>query len=148
MPTRVAVSSEVRANACQLLRDYAAEALVKLQVYAGRPRSLHPPTAFVDEMRESVTFAAGFGGDRQPSVDLLLVWGTFDSADTTAQADEFVDGFYAWVADRPHALHPNSIVESIQRSDEPTFTPDWVPPDEQKAYYATRLTLSCLFPNT
>lgn len=146
--TRVAVQTEARAACVTLLGDYAADAGVKLQVYPARPRSLFPPTAFIDGMGESGQWAAGDGGDRTPTVDILLVWGTFDSADTANQRDAFVDGFYAWVADRPHAMHANSVIESWTFTDEPTFVPDWVAPKDQVTYFATRLSLTCLFPNT
>lgn len=141
MPTRIAVQATARAGAVQLLRDYADAANVRLQVYPGRPRSINPPTAFVDVMRERQTEWFGAERQRTPSVEVLVVHGTFDSADSADQRDAFVDGFSDWLADRPHAFGANSLVSITAIDDEPTFVPDWVPPERQVPYYATRITL-------
>lgn len=122
-----------------MLRDYAIAANLKLQVYPGRPRSINPPTAFVDVLRERLEPTTERSFNRVPSVELLIVWGTFDSADVAEQRDAFVDGFFEWQADRPYAFGSNTLVALTSVDDEPTFTADWI--EVQKAYYATRLTL-------
>src|SRR5689334_19620537 len=141
MPTRIAVQAQARAGAVQLLRDYAAEANIRLQVYPARPRSINPPTAFVDVMRETLTDTTGRNRERRPVVEVLCVWGTFDSADTASQRDDFVDGFLDWVADNPYAFGANTLQEAVTVEDDPVFIPDWVAPENQKAYYATRISL-------
>jgi len=131
----------LRAAAVELLEDYAAAAALTLQIYPGRPRSIHPPTAFVDVMRETITYPGMTLLQRRPQADVVVLHGLFDSKDTADQADAFVDGFLAWVAARFHAAGANTLVALVSIDDDPTYVPDWQPPEVQRVYYATRITL-------
>lgn len=148
MTTRVAFSAAMRQAAVELLTDYATtlDTPLKLQVYPGRPRSLYPPTAFVDRIRERVVYTGPYGRQRTPEVDVLVVHGLFDSADTVAQRDAFVDGFMDYVTDNPHRAHQNSTIGAVRIEDDPNWIPDWLNPDDRGfgQYYATTITLEGL----
>lgn len=134
--------ADVRAAACDLLRDYRDAGSSDLQVYEGRPRSIHPPTAFVDAIREAGIEYYGISiVQRTPSVEVIVLHGTFDAKDTVAQADAFVDGFLDYVKSRVHHAGANSTIGVTAAEDDPTYVPDWLPPDQQRTYFATRITL-------
>ena len=130
----------VRAAAIDTLGDYAVGAGVKLQKYPGRPRSVNPPTAFVDVMRETIEYV-GQLVRRTVQADIVLVHGTFDSAEAAAQKDAFVDGYIDFVRDNLEAAGDNSTLGVVATEDDPTYTPEWLPRAEQRTYYATRITL-------
>jgi hypothetical protein len=134
-------AAATRAAAVQLLKDYAADVDIKLQVYPGRPASLYPPTAFVDRMSEAIDYRGVVLFQRTPEVDVVVLHGVFDSLEAVAQRDAFVDGFLAWVANRVHAAGANTTIGLVGVEDEPTFVPDWLAPEQQRIYYGTRLTL-------
>lgn len=136
--------AQVRAAAVTLLTEYAASAGVKLQVYPGRPRSIHAPTAFVDAIAESVAYRGPVLMQRAPTVEIVLVHGLFDSKDAVDQADAFVDGFLEWVAERHDAADSNTTVGVSRVVDDPTFVNDWVRPEEQRSWFATRISLEGL----
>lgn len=144
MSGHVAIQAAARAAAAQLLRDYAAYAGIRLQVYPARPLSVNPPTAFVDRMAERVDAFGPANQQRQPVVSVVVLHGLFDGKDTAAQRDAFVDGFLVWVLDRVHAAGANTTIGVSSVSDDPTFIPDWVEPSAQKTYYATTISLEVL----
>lgn len=137
--TRIQFQTEMRAAAVQMLRDFAADVDIPLQVYEGRPRSINPPCAFVDRLSERITF----DGLRQRlvSVEVVVLHGLFDSKDAAAQKDAFVDGFVDWSSDHYHAAGANTILEPRAIEDDPSYTPDWQPPEAQRTYYASVITL-------
>ena len=137
--TRVAFQAACRAAAVTLLFDYGAAAGLKLQVYPGRPRSVTPPCAFVDRMTETIDPDNFL--QRSPRVEVLVLHGLFDSADAASQKDDFVDGFVDWVADRFHAAGANTLIAPVAVEDEPNFVTDWMREEDQRTYYATRITL-------
>lgn len=135
--------ADVRAAAVTTLGAYATAQSVKLQTYAGRPRSLAPPTAFVDKMSEDIVYT-GHMMSRTVRADVVLIHGTFDSADAAAQKDGFVDGYIAYIRDPStgfHAAGANTTLGVVATEDDPTYVPDWMPREEQRAYFATRMTL-------
>jgi hypothetical protein len=134
-------SADVRAACVTLLGSYRTSANLKLQIYAARPASVNPPTAFVDKIRESIAYIGPVSIQRTPQADVLVVHGTFDSADSADQRDAFVDGFLAYVTGQVHAAGTNTTIGIVEIEDEPTFIPDWLRPELQKTYYATRITL-------
>jgi hypothetical protein len=140
--TRIAFSSAIRAAAVTLLKDYAADADIKLQVYPARPASVFPPCAFVDRMSESIEYPSSVNWrQRTPRVEVLVLHGIFDSGDAVAQRDRFVDGFLDWVTDNVHAADPNTTIGLVSVEDDPGYVNDWMKPEHQRTYYATRLTL-------
>lgn len=133
--------ADVRAAAMTTLGAHATAQSVKLQTYAGRPRSLNPPTAFVDAMRETIVYLGPLSKQRTVQADVVLIHGSFDSADSAAQKDAFVDGYIEYVTGQVHAAGANTTLGVVATEDDPTFVPDWLPLAEQRTYYATRITL-------
>jgi hypothetical protein len=142
--TRIPFRTQTRQAAVQLLTDFAADVGLKLQVYPGRPRSINAPTAFVDAIRETYQYSNVTWRLRQPTLDIIILWGVFDSKEAVDQADQFADAFLDWVTDRYHAAGPNTIVGITEIVDDPTYVPDWQPPAEQRTYFATRVSLEGL----
>jgi len=139
--TRIAMQTRARAAAVDLVTDYAASAGVQLQVYPARPRSIAPPTAFVDRIRETLTEYTVATRQRVPTVEMIVLWGRLDDLEAVTQKDEFVDGFLDWVADRYHAIAPDTLVSVTRTEDIPNYIPDWLPPEQQRSYYATQISL-------
>jgi hypothetical protein len=139
--TTIPFQALMRKAAVDLLTEYATGASLKLQVYPGRPRSVYPPTAFPDLMREETVFTGPTQRQRTITVELVAVWGLFDSAEAVAQRDAFCDGFADYVTDNRGKADPRSVIASVAFQDIPNFIPDWLPPEEQASYYATRIAL-------
>lgn len=139
--TRIPFQTAMRAAAVQLLADFKADFGTNLQIYPGRPRSIFPPTAFVDSINEVIRMTGPTLRQRTPQVQVLVLHGLFDAADTVAQRDAFVDAFLDWVTDRYHAAGANTLIAGVSTDDDPTYVPDWLAPENQRSYYATRITL-------
>jgi hypothetical protein len=137
------VQAEYRAAAVELLTDCATDAGVALQVYAGRPRSIYPPTAFIDSMADELTPTPGASNlfRHVPLVTVVCVWGAFDSKEAADQRDAFVDAFHDWIRSRRDAVSGASLIGPRALADVPTFVADWLPEVEQVPYYATRIEL-------
>lgn len=140
--TRIAFQAAMRAAAVELLTDYAASESVTLQVYPARPRSINPPTAFVDALNERISYTGL--NQRQPTADVIVVHGLFDSKVAADQRDAFVDGFIDWNLDNLHAAGANTTCAVIEVDDLPNYVPEWMPPENQRTFYATRITLEGL----
>ena len=141
---RIPFQTQLRAAAVELLTDYAADRDLKLQVYPARPRSIFPPAAFIDRMNERMDFLGPVQYRRNPTVEVMVIHGLFDHKDAVDQRDAFVDGFLDWCADRFHAAGENTLMGAVSIEDDPSFVPDWQPPDVQKTYFATRISLEGL----
>lgn len=144
--SRIAFSAAVRAAAKDLLDSYAVAAGLQLQVYPARPKSLFPPTAFVDRLPESIEYPGAVTWRRRTiRAEVMVIHGPFDSASAVEQRDNFVDGFLDWVTDQVHAAGANTTVGVIAIEDEPAWQPDWRPANHENGpdpiYYATRITL-------
>jgi hypothetical protein len=136
--------ADMRAAAVTLLNSYkAANNGALRQVYPGRPASIYTPCAFVDLINETGT-AYGAGPTQiQPSLEIILIQGLFDSEDAVDQQDALVDGFRAHVRSNIHASGASTLVaERFTASDIPNYQPDWIP--DAPIYYATRVTLEGL----
>lgn len=136
-----AFQAQCRAAAVAFLTDYASSAGVRLQVYPGRPRSINPPTGFVDALREMDDFRGPVNVQRVVEVTVLIVHGTYDSADSAAQKDAFADGLIDFAKGYPHQAAANTEFGITAMEDLPAWAPDWVPPEAVKTYYATSITL-------
>lgn len=134
------LQADMRAASVDLLTDYAASASVKLQVYPGRPRTIYPPTAFVDAIRESLDHETALT-KRAPVVEMIVIHGIFDSKDAADQKDAFVDGLIEWVETRFHAAGGDAMVAISDTEDLPNYVPEWMPPERQLVYYASRISL-------
>jgi hypothetical protein len=130
---------DVRGACTTMLSGYASAASLKLQVYPGRPRSIKPPTAFVDRISEAMNTVGISTYQRRPTAHIVVLHGLFDSAEAADQADAFVDGFMAWVIANPHAAGANTVIGDMTIDDEPAYTADWIAPTERSpvTYYAT-----------
>jgi hypothetical protein len=126
-----------------LLGAYAAAQTppVKLQVYPGRPRSIYAPCAFVDAIRESIDYTQSVLSGRTAEVDVVVLHGLMDTAEAATQKDAFVDGFLAYVYANIHAAGGIRTFGAVSTEDVPDYVPDWLPPNEQRTYYGSRITL-------
>lgn len=140
--TRIPFQSLMRAAAVTFLTDYKNDVGVRMQVYPGRPRSINPPTGFVDALRERISYTGL--NQRQPQADVIVIHGLFDSQEAADQKDAFVDGFIDWSLDRLHQANANTLIAVVETADIPDYVPDWLPPPEQRTYYASRITLEGL----
>lgn len=139
--TRIAFRTEMRSAAMSMLTAFAADASIKLQIYRGRPRSVMPPCAFVDTISEDFEYSNVSWRMRTASLEVVVLHGLFDSGEAVDQADALADEFLDWVTDNLHAAGGNTTVAVRTVTDDPTYVPDWLPPDLQRTYYATRITL-------
>jgi hypothetical protein len=139
----VGLRAAARAAAITLLDGYAAAQVppVKLQTYPGRPRSINPPTAFVDRIAEVIDYEGTALGHRTADVDVVLLHGLMDTKDAVDQADAFVDGFLAYVDVNIHAAGGNRTFGGASADDEPNYVPEWQDPAVQRVHFATRITL-------
>lgn len=133
--------ADMRAAAVNLLEVYATTANIKLQVYPGRPMSIYPPCAFVDSISEGLTYPGVTRVQRVPNVSVVVLHGLFDSKEAATQADAFMDGFIAWVTTQYHAAGANTLIAVVATDDDPNYTADWMPPEKQRSYYATTITM-------
>ena len=136
--TRVKFQRDLRAACVSLLESYKVEVNQTLQVYPARPRTVAPPTAFIDSIRELITYS-GHLVQRRPVADIIVVHGVFDSKEAADQKDLFVDGFLDWFIDQYHAAGANTLVAIVETEDIPDYVDNWRPPAEQRTYYATRI---------
>lgn len=141
MVVGVSFRESLREASMALLQDYAADVGLTLQTYPGRPRSINPPCAFVDRIRETVAYLGPTFRQRTPVVDIVLLHGLFDSSQAVQQADRFVDSFLDWVSNRYHAAGANTLVAITTIEDDPTYVPEWQAPEVQRTYFATTFTL-------
>ena len=123
--------------------DDAVGAGDALQVYAGRPASIHPPTAFVDGIRETIVYSGPTIRIRAPVVEMIVVHRLFDSAEAAAQKDAFIDGFLDWVLTRYHEASANTVLGVTATEDLPNYSPDWIT-ERREVYYATAITMEGL----
>jgi len=135
----IEMRASMRAAAVTMLKAYGSSASLTLQVYPGRPRSVNPPTAFVDRLTGTFDTVGISLTQTTPRVEVIVLHGLFDTADTADQADAFVDGFAAYVQTQFHAAGANTLIAAASYEDEPDYVPDWI--EGAKTYYATRITL-------
>lgn len=134
----------MRAAAVGMLVDCAANASVTMQVYPARPMSLYPPTGFVSEMADDTAPFPGTSHlfQHTPKVEVVCVWGQFDSKEAANQRDAFVDAYHAWVRERPHEAGGRTLIGPSALNDIPVFNPDWGNDAQRNtSYYATRIVL-------
>jgi len=139
------LQATTRAACVKLLADFAVDIGAKLQVYPARPRSLFPPSAFVDKISETLEWSGTGWPQRTVRAEVMVVHGVFDTLEAATQRDAFVDGFVYWIADDVHAAGANTTIGLTAIDDEPAWQPDWRPANTTNGpdpiYYATRLTL-------
>lgn len=141
MLTRIPAQTAARAAAVALLEAFKSDYGIPLQIYRARPRSLKPPTAFVDSISEDFTYWTGMHHERHPAVTVVVLHGIYDSGDAADARDGFVDAFFDWVLEHRDQLDSKADFRVRDVEDEPSYVPDWLPPNEQRTYYASRITL-------
>lgn len=140
------VQADYRDAAVALLEACATAASIPLQVYRGRPRTLYPPTAFIDGMSDELEPHPGASllFRHTPLVEIVAVWGLLDSGEAVDQRDAFVDAFHSTVRQAPHQAGGATLIAPRSLGDVPAFVPDWLPEQEQNVYFATRIVLEGL----
>lgn len=138
---RIAFRTAVRAAAVSMLQAYKDDVDGRTQIYRGRPRSINPPTAFVDVLSETYEYSNVRWRQRLCTAEVIVLFGLFDHGEAVDQADATADAFLDWVTDNVHAAGGNTTIGITAIEDDPTYVPDWLPPSEQKTYFATRYTL-------
>ena len=137
------LQADAREAVVDFLTDYAAGAPgnpnSQMQVYPGRPASLFPPTGFIDAIRSTIAYSGPTLIQQTVTVEAIVLHGLFDSKDAADQKDAYVDGLIEYQRDRPHEAGANTTIGLVSTEDLPNFVPDWLPPERQKTYYATRL---------
>lgn len=136
------LQADLRAACVSLLTGYAASASLNLSVYAGRPRTIAPPHAFIDSINESTNSLGVTSYQRHPVARIVVLHGEFDGKDTVAQRDAFVDGFIPYAYAAVHAAGPNTVIGDFSIEDDPTYVPDWQPDQAQKQYFATVISIT------
>ncbi len=140
--TTIPFQTLMRKAAVDLLTEYASGANLKLQVYPGRPASLYLPSAFPDAISEETVFTGPTQRQRTVTVNLIVLWGLFDSKEAVDQRDAFCDGFADYVTDHRDKADPHSVLAGVSFQDVPNFAPDWLLPlEQQRLYYATRIAV-------
>jgi hypothetical protein len=132
----------MRAAAVQFLDDLKSDLSITLQVFRARPSSIKTPCAFIDRMTESIEYTAL--NQRKPQAEIVVLHGLFDSGEAVDQADTFADALVDIVFDGVHQIDPATTVAVISVEDDPTYVPEWLAPEYQRTYYATRFTLEGL----
>jgi hypothetical protein len=140
--TRLAMQTLMRAASVQFLEDLKTAQSITLQVFRARPASIKPPCAFIDSMNEDIDYTAL--NQRKPQAEIVVLHGLFDSGEAVDQRDAFVDALVDIVFDDVHAIDPKTTVAVVSITDDPTFVPEWLAPEYQRTYYATRFTLEGL----
>lgn len=143
MVVRVAFQTDMRAGCIALVTAYSAAEGLGSQVYPARPLTLYPPVVFVDQINESPEYDGL--RQRHPVLELVGVWGIFDTADAVAQRDAFVDGFLDYVTDNFGGAGAGNGLWINAVRDEPAFVPDWGSEAQRNTtYYATRFFMEGL----
>lgn len=139
----VLLQRDYRTAAMQVVGDYVADAeITPFQLYRARPSAIKPPTAFVDRMADRLEdFLAPSIFQHTITAQVVVLHGLFDHGETVDQRDAFVDGFLDWVRTRYHAAGANTLLRVASVEDDPTFVPEWLPPERRLTYYATVITL-------
>lgn len=139
----VLLQRDYRTAAMELIGDYVQDAdIAPFQLYRARPAAIKPPTGFVDRMSDRLgDFLAPAIFQHLITVQVVILHGLFDSGDTVDQRDRWVDGFLEWVRTRYHAAGANTLLRVTAVEDDPTYVPEWLPPDRRLTYYGTVITL-------
>jgi hypothetical protein len=138
------LQADARAAVVEFLEDYAADDPVpgtpnsKMQVYPARPRSINPPTGFVDALRSTLVYTGPTLIQQTITVDAIVVHGIFDSKEAADQKDAYVDGIIEWQRTRYHQAGANTTIGLVETEDLPNYVPEWIE-NPQRTYYATRL---------
>ena len=138
---RVGMQAAMRAAAVAMLTAYAAgrsRPSSSRSIRAGRGASPAYGVSWTASPRRSPTPPSA---REQPRAEVVVVHGLMDSKEAADQKDAFADGFIDWAQDHIHQMDPRTTIAVVGTEDDPDYVPDWQPPNEQRSYYATRITL-------
>lgn len=134
--------ADYRKAAVDLIASCATASSVKMQIYPARPASLYPPTGFIDSLEDDLTdFLSPATFQHVPTVNIVLVWGLFDSKEAADQRDAWIDAFHDIIRQNYHQAGANTLIRPTKVEDDPAYVPDWLPLEKQRTYYATTITL-------
>ncbi len=138
---RLALQTAARAGTVTLVDGYRTAAGLELgQLYRARPLQIKSPSVWIDSLVENTDAFTVEESQRVVRVTLRVVWRVYDTGDAVDQRDRFVDGFYAHVMDNYHAFGANAECNWIAVSDDPDWTPEWIPGDTESKFL-TEITL-------
>lgn len=138
-------SATLTSSIVNTLEAFKAAAGINLNIYPGRPSTIHPPHAWIDRRRDEITSTgdSAFNAmNHLVTVEIVVVHGLFDSREAVDQRDAFVDAFNSWLRDNNRLVGlagGNSTLERWSADDVPDFTPNWT--RTEVAYYATQYRL-------
>lgn len=103
---------DVRSAFAGLLDSFkAANPTLLQQTYRARPGSFHPPLGYVGLINEpSIQHMSGVRR-RQVRVQLVLVQGLYDNAETSDRQDVLADTFLDYLTANPHAINGRSVID-------------------------------------
>ena len=93
----------------------AANPTLLNQVYRARPKTLHPPCAFIGDWHEPTITLDMSIVTRLPQVDLVLVQGEYDNAETMDAQDVLTDAFISYLANNAH--QGNGVITRLSTAD-------------------------------
>ena len=93
----------------------------------------------VDGIRDAIAYSGPTLIQQTVTVEAVILHGLFDSKDAAEQKDAFIDGLIEYQRTHVHEAGANTTIGLVGTEDDPNFVPDWLPPDRQRTYYATRL---------
>lgn len=131
----------VRTAAVTELRAFRDDRSSALQVNSGRPKDITCPSAFVDTIRETITYLGPTSRQRTPQVEVVFLHSLFDAPSAAENKDAFIDEFIDWMTARYHAAGANTLIAVVATEDDPVYIADWQMGGSQQPYFATRITL-------
>lgn len=102
-----------------ILDDFkAANPTLIRQTYQARPKSLHPPCAYVGPFSEP-TIRHEFGNrqSRVPEATLVLVEGIYENAETADKLDELADAMISYLPSQHARVSGSTLLEAISAED-------------------------------
>jgi hypothetical protein len=138
---RLALQTAARAGTVALVHGYRTAASLEMgQLYRARPKQLKAPAVWIDSIIENTDAFTVEESQRVVRVTLRVAWRKYDTGDAVDQRDRFVDGFYGYVMDNYHAFGANAECNWIAVSDDPDWTPEWIP-ENPESMFLTEITL-------
>ena len=109
--------SDLRANLFSTVDAWratwnAAQTVERQQIhqsYRARPASFHPPLIYIGAISETLQHSAGVR-QRLQTVQVALVRGLYDNAETMEWLDDATDSLLDYLSDRPHAIDNATVI--------------------------------------
>jgi len=94
----------------------AANPTLLTHTYRARPGSLTPPSAFIGTWSERVVLDMQLG-TRLPTLEVVLVQGTYDNAESMDRADVLADAFISYFGDGSHSRLGPAVILTMDTDD-------------------------------